>query len=465
MLASFKVCTSWETFLKATLHYNEHNCSITLSIHYLHHIAFAEMECLDNVGKRGPRLGAYLNDEVYCWGLISFLVDGYVFNVPRNPFAMGSEYFTTKYLQSDDSGPVALEGVTPSQFRTFLKLVFPIHSTSTTVALAKPEWLTILTLSTLWHFLDLRKLAIEHLDPQMGDPIELIMAGRAEYVPRWVMTGYEALVFKPGPITEDESNGIGDRTAVRLYIIRHTLRDGEGMLGIGANVNGLIRERFGEEMGVLEMGDHERKSLATILQEKVEVEEASRLRMEAVRLKEEENARRMKDEEERLLRLKEEEDKEKEIAKLKAKEEEEKERTRLEEKNARLRRLREEEEKERARLAEERKVAEEERARLEQERQVAEEEERKWKLAEVWKEFLDEKQKEDQKLQWELAERIRRRNAKKKKQEEDVARVQHAHQQSLPVPRPVSMTSVGSRVLTQRASEVNFRNGLPVNSQ
>ncbi|KAF5317143.1 hypothetical protein D9611_003716 [Ephemerocybe angulata] len=377
------------------------------------------MESSFNVVQMGSRLGAYLNDEVYCWGLVSFLVDGYVFNVPGNPFSMGSEYFATKYLQSNGSGPVALEGVTPSQFRTFLKLVFPIHSTSTKIALSKPEWLVILTLSTLWHFLDLRKLAIEHLDPQMGDPIELIVVGRAECVPRWVMTGYEALVFKPGPITEEESDGIGDRTAVRLYIIRHTLRDPEGLLGMGANINGLIRERFREEMDALERGDNERKSPATILQEKVEAEEAKQLRVEAALLKmlleEGENARRMKEEEERLRRLKEEEDKKKEIAKLKAKEEEEKERARLEERNARLR---EEEKKERSRLEEERKVAEEKSARLEKEKQAAEEEERKAKLAEVWKEFLDEKQKENQKLQGELAERTRMRDAKKKMEEE-----------------------------------------------
>ncbi|KAF6761088.1 hypothetical protein DFP72DRAFT_31460 [Ephemerocybe angulata] len=347
------------------------------------------MESSVNVGQREPHLGAYLNDEVYCWELVSFLVDGYVFNVPRNPFAMGSEYFVTTYLQSQDIGLITLEGVSACQFRTFLKLMFPIHSTSTTITLSKSEWLTILTLSTLWHFLDLRGLAIQHLDPQMGDPIELIVVGRAEYVPRWVMKGYEALVLKPGPIAEEESDAIGDRTAVRLYIIRYTLRDGNlnAIPGTDVNVNGLLRERFGAEVNMLEIGNRERKSAGAILREKMEAEEAVRLEMEAAQLKllkeQEENARRIKEEEARLFCIAEEEKRE--------------------------------------------------RDRAEKEREAAEEEERNRKIMEL-QEYWDQKRKEDQLLQRELAEKARRKDERKK--ERAAIRMQHSHQQHRPVQEP-----------------------------
>ncbi|KAF6761096.1 hypothetical protein DFP72DRAFT_1165589 [Ephemerocybe angulata] len=351
------------------------------------------MESSVDVGQREPHLGAHLNDEMYCWELVSFVVNGYVFNVPRNPFALGSEYFATKYLQPQDKGQIALEGVSPCQFRAFLKLMFPIHSTSTTVALSKSEWLTILTLYTLWHFLDLRKLAIQHLDSQMGDPIELVVVGRAEFVPRWVMKGYEALVFKPGPITEEESDLIGDRTAVRLYIIRHTLGDEKGMPGTDVHVNVLLRGRFWEEMDSLEIGDRERKSAETILQEKMEAEEAIRLEMEAARInwfrEEEDNARRIREEKERL----------------------------------RLRRIAEEEKRERE--------------RVEKERKAAEEEERNRKIVELEK-YLDHWQKqlkEDQLLQREFAEKARREDERTA-----AIRIQHSNQKRRPAQEPVSNT-------------------------
>ncbi|KAF6761103.1 hypothetical protein DFP72DRAFT_880090 [Ephemerocybe angulata] len=229
-----------------------------------------------NVGEKESQLQTYRNDELYNWDLVSFLVDGYVFKMPRYQFVLGSEWFTTRYLQPNaggegacaadsargetegfvDLGMVPLEGVTASQFRTFLKLLFPIHSISTTLTLIKPEWRTILTLSTLWHFLDTRKLAISNLDPQMDDPIELITVGRAEYIPRWVMAGYEALTSKLGAITEEEAGAIGYQTAVRLYIVRHELSGGEQK---EKRMKKKLCALFKEEMKALGRGEDERK--------------------------------------------------------------------------------------------------------------------------------------------------------------------------------------------------------------
>jgi hypothetical protein len=76
------------------------------------------------------------------------------------------------------------------------------------LTLIKAEWLTNLSLSTLWHFHDLRKLAIEHLDPDMKDPVELVQIGRKAYVPNWVTRGNSGLVLKPEAISEEESEDL-----------------------------------------------------------------------------------------------------------------------------------------------------------------------------------------------------------------------------------------------------------------
>ncbi|KAJ3500935.1 hypothetical protein NMY22_g19095 [Coprinellus aureogranulatus] len=192
-------------------------------------------------------------DEVYYWDTVRFLlhwipsqpqVEETVFKLPRYQFIVGSEYFAKTYLQNtcpptpqfndapdpdDDwdsmdvtdaprlristAGAVELEGVTAEEFRVFLKLLFPIHSTSTELKFSKCEWLTILTLSTRWHFLEFRRLSIAHLDADMTDPVEMITVGRRAYVSKWVKGGYERMVLKEEVISEEESAVIGYQTA------------------------------------------------------------------------------------------------------------------------------------------------------------------------------------------------------------------------------------------------------------
>ncbi|KAJ2931487.1 hypothetical protein H1R20_g5548, partial [Candolleomyces eurysporus] len=168
-----------------------------------------------------------LRDETYYWDTVKLLVEGCIFKVPRYHFVVGSTYFAEKLGSTElgdnesNAAPVSLEGATASQFRIFLKLLFPIHTASTTLSFTKDEWLVILELSTLWHFHEFRKLAKDHLEPQLDDPIEQIVLGRAAYVPKWVSNGYETLVARLDCINEEESEKIGHLTTVRLYILRH----------------------------------------------------------------------------------------------------------------------------------------------------------------------------------------------------------------------------------------------------
>ncbi|RXW15173.1 hypothetical protein EST38_g10675 [Candolleomyces aberdarensis] len=242
-------------------------------------------------------------DEIYYWDTVKFLVEGSIFKVPRYQFVIGSTYFAEKLGSTEPSdnesneAPVTLEGATASQFRVFLKLLFPIHTTSATLSFTKDEWLVVLELSTLWHFHEFRKLAKEHLEPQLNDPIEQIVLGRAAYVPKWVLNGYETLVARPECISEKESEKIGHLTTVRLYILRH-----ECALGS-------VTSRFREEIHELEQrgSDHrtsEEKLLAAeearMVQE-LAVKEEER-RVQELRALEEAEEARLAAEEARIAR-------------------------------------------------------------------------------------------------------------------------------------------------------------------
>ncbi|KAF6761082.1 hypothetical protein DFP72DRAFT_31366 [Ephemerocybe angulata] len=66
-------------------------------------------------------------DDVYYWpDNVTFSIDGKLFRVSRYQFIVGSEHFSATYGLAEDKDIVHLEGITHAQFRTFLKILFPM---------------------------------------------------------------------------------------------------------------------------------------------------------------------------------------------------------------------------------------------------------------------------------------------------------------------------------------------------
>ncbi|KAJ2931470.1 hypothetical protein H1R20_g5551, partial [Candolleomyces eurysporus] len=337
-------------------------------------------------------------DEIYYWDTVKFLVEACIFKVPRNQFVIGSTYFAKKLestKMSDNKGdgaPVVPEGATASQFRVFLKLLFPIHTTSTTLQFTKDEWLTILELSTRWHFHEFRKLAKEHLDPQIDDPIERIVLGRAAYVPAWVLDGYESLVTRPECISEQESERIGHLTTVRLYILRH-----ERCVESCAS-------RFRKELHKLEQMERDHMSAAEKQMEKEKQSEEERFREDEMG-KRWGKEQRMKGEE--VRRTQEEEQRVQEKEERWMQEEEERQ---MQEQEQRIQ-------------EEEQRMQEEEQRMQEEERRMQEQEEmkRKWEEEErriQAEEGMKRKWQEEQWMKAEEEQRIQEEEMKQKCEEE-----------------------------------------------
>ncbi|KAJ3506467.1 hypothetical protein NMY22_g17241 [Coprinellus aureogranulatus] len=271
-------------------------------------------------------------DDTYHWfDTVKFLVEDVLFKVSQYPFHVGSQYFVEKYglSQSDDdvgvdSEAIKLKGVTVAQFRVFKQFLFPAyHLTSTSFTFTKDEWLTILTLSTLWHFHDARKLAIQHLGPELS-ALELIDVGRACSVPAWVLSGYKSIAARPRRdiITPEEARAIGHEVVNQLWTIRYQLVV-EDLEDRASYIESELHSKFDEELHALKSAESKHKTKADIEREEREAEENRRAqeeaelkiilqleeerRLEEVRLAEEEEFRRLAGEEERR-RLAEEEE-------------------------------------------------------------------------------------------------------------------------------------------------------------
>ncbi|RXW23166.1 hypothetical protein EST38_g2703 [Candolleomyces aberdarensis] len=385
-------------------------------------------------------------DEIYYWDTVKFLVKGSIFKVPRYQFVIGSTYFAEKLGSTElsdkegDEAPVILEGTTASHFRVFLKLLFPIHTTSTTIRFTKDEWLIILELSTLWRFHEFRKLAKEHLDPQLNDPVERIVLGRAAYVPNWVSDGYESLVTRQECINEDESERIGHLTTVRLYILRHE--------------RCFDATRFCEEIHSLEKMERDHMSV-----EEKRIEEEKRLEEERLRHDREEKQRLKEEEEERVKeeeRQMKEEEEERQMKEEEERQMREEERRRKEEEE----RLMKEEEEQRMKEEEERwRKEEEERLMKEEEEQRMKEEEERWR-----KEEEERLMKEEEQRRKEEKERRRKEKSKqrmRKKQERQMKK-EEEERQMIGVEVPPVTEAEGPPVAAAEGPPVREAEGAPV---
>ena len=174
-----------------------------------------------------------------------------LFKLPKNHFAMSS-VFTTIFtlpcrenaVEGTDEKPFVLHGITEDDFVSLLKVMYPlplyktIHfnnwfnltssHTSTYSQLTRgdwqltqEEWISVLKLSTMWEFVDIRKLAIIELskDDKMG-LFEKVECGRNFDVKEWLLDGYVGLLKRAETITDEEAKRLGWQTAVKLLRLR-----------------------------------------------------------------------------------------------------------------------------------------------------------------------------------------------------------------------------------------------------
>ncbi|KAJ7509745.1 hypothetical protein B0H11DRAFT_1257123 [Mycena galericulata] len=118
-----------------------------------------------------------------------------------------------------DRNPVKLEGISSVDFERLLAALYPLKSPIP--SMPKDHWISVLKLATLWRLLDIRDLAIQHLDGEVRDNVEGIVLARKYHVADWLRSGYTALARSAHPgMSLDDAKMIGWETATKIYRIR-----------------------------------------------------------------------------------------------------------------------------------------------------------------------------------------------------------------------------------------------------
>ncbi|KAI6145074.1 hypothetical protein BKA82DRAFT_1002237 [Pisolithus tinctorius] len=164
---------------------------------------------------------------------VTFLVEDCLFRVSREPLAAESTVFRGMFLlpQGDsetvegqsDTCPVILQGVSKWEFESLLRaLLIRQHGKRKGSSLGKAQWISVLKLSTMWEFKELRKAAIQYLDSpsQPLDPVNKLALASKYEIKRWQLPALLELAKRSLPISVEEGRLIGLENALKLAVVR-----------------------------------------------------------------------------------------------------------------------------------------------------------------------------------------------------------------------------------------------------
>jgi hypothetical protein len=115
------------------------------------------------------------------------------------------------------------------------------------------DWVSVLKLSTRWHFNRIRGLAITHLAAIAMDPVDKVVLAKKYKVRDWLQSGYESLVSRSTMISLEEAEKIGYQTAHLLYQARESAAVRNRPYGYNDMVLGHIERIFGDEVRAMEI--------------------------------------------------------------------------------------------------------------------------------------------------------------------------------------------------------------------
>jgi hypothetical protein len=85
------------------------------------------------------------------------------------------------------------------------------------IVMGRTEWVSVLKLSTLWRFGELREEALDELAQMEIDPIDKVILARDYRVEKWLVEGYTELVKRDAGLSAEERKRLGYETAFQLY--------------------------------------------------------------------------------------------------------------------------------------------------------------------------------------------------------------------------------------------------------
>jgi len=83
--------------------------------------------------------------------------------------------------------------------------------------MGRDEWTSVLKLSTLWGFRELKQRALDALAQMPIHPADKVVLAREYDVERWLVDGYMELVKRDTGLSSEEKKKLGYESSLRVY--------------------------------------------------------------------------------------------------------------------------------------------------------------------------------------------------------------------------------------------------------
>jgi len=172
----------------------------------------------------------YDEDESYFMVDVFFLVEDRLFKVPRHPFEEGSEIFRHMFLSVPGNAtpdgsikykPLRLDGINKEEFKQLLRAMYP-RTLGQEESLTASEWTSVLKLSTMWQFGELRRLAIRKMSQLTMDTVEAIFIAREYQVTEWLLPCLHSLAQRKEPLGLRDVNRLGLDYVLKMAEVRES---------------------------------------------------------------------------------------------------------------------------------------------------------------------------------------------------------------------------------------------------
>jgi len=174
-------------------------------------------------------------------GDIYFSIEDERFRVHNYFFERESTYFAQHFNNQqgiNDSTAIALDGVSPSAFESFLGVFY--NPKFSVFDYTTADWKHVLQLSHQWGFPEVKNLAVRQLEKvtDLRLPTRISIYQQFDIDRDILLHYYEELCRSPFPLTLEESRDIGLETSVMIFHARERLRaqpsdDGGSPLPVG----------------------------------------------------------------------------------------------------------------------------------------------------------------------------------------------------------------------------------------
>ncbi|KZP27875.1 hypothetical protein FIBSPDRAFT_817855 [Athelia psychrophila] len=181
-----------------------------------------ELELPAVQGSIDPEAKATRHSQYYFKdGNIVFLIEEVLYNVHRYFFERDSTHFRS-ILESiqgaDEQNPIVLPDVSCSHFDEFLAILYPTDFRRPTEKTAA-QWTSVLHLAAEWGFESIQLLAIDNLTAT-AIPIDKIVLGRRYGIADWLPGAYEAVCTRADPLTVEEGLRLGVEDIIKISSAR-----------------------------------------------------------------------------------------------------------------------------------------------------------------------------------------------------------------------------------------------------